>query len=160
MQPLPTYARRRIDDAAPMGVIEAIQVRPARRAPMLALEAWDLTERLDRARSEKRALTLIQHEHLEVVASLLGAPVSFEETRRNISVRRFNLEAARGRALQLGSAIVEITGRCHPCGRMEETLGPGGFTAMFGHGGFTARIVTPGVLRVGDSVELHPHTAD
>ena len=151
---LPAFARARILDAQPKGRVELIQVRPKRRDPTVGVDAWDLSSTADHARSKDRAVTLLQHEHLQVIESLLSRPVEFAQTRRNLAIAGFNLEAARGEVIAVGEVLLELTGRCHPCARMEETLGPGGFTAMFGHGGWTARIVEPGTICVGDLVEL------
>jgi MOSC domain-containing protein YiiM len=105
----------------------------------------------------RRHVTLVQAEHLPAVGALLGrAPVDPRLLRRNLVVAGCNLRAFQGRRFTIGEVLLEGTGECHPCSRMEETLGPGGYQAMRGHGGLNARIVTGGTLRLGDLVELGP----
>lgn len=99
----------------------------------------------------RRQVTLLQAEHLPVIAALAGhAAVAPETLRRNVLVSGLALLALRERRFQLGEAILEGTGECHPCSRMEEALGPGGYNAVRGHGGLTARVIRGGVIRVGD----------
>ena len=110
--------------------------------------------------SSSRQLTLLQAEHLPVIASLAGVDEVLPEwLRRNLVVRGINLLALRNRAFTIGNVRIEGTGLCHPCSRMEENLGAGGYNAMRGHGGITARILTPGWIRVGDDVRLVPEDA-
>ena len=138
------------------GCLDRIGLRPARLAPMIAADSAVLTEaglEGDHARAGPRALTLIQAEHLAVIAALAGLPeVSPDVLRRNLVVSGVNLGALRGRPVRIGGALVEITGPCAPCSRMEAALGPGGYTAMRGHGGWCARVLAPGRLRPGDAV--------
>ena len=101
----------------------------------------------------RRQVTLLQAEHLPVIAALAGLDtVAPELLRRNLLVSGIALLALKDRRFQIGEVLLEGTGECHPCSRMEETLGPGGYNAVRGHGGLTARVIRGGVVRVGDAV--------
>ncbi len=138
------------------GRIDWIGLRPARRAAMQPVYRAEITESGlvgDRHPSPgKRAVTLIQAEHLPVIAALCDGEVSPETLRRNILVRGLNLAALKGRDVRLGTAVLHITGPCAPCSRMEEALGQGGYSAVRHHGGWCASVVTPGIVAVGDAV--------
>lgn len=132
-------------------------LRPDRRAPMQAAETVDITLAGldgDRAKAGKRAVTLVQFEHLAAIAAYLGqTAVAFEDLRRNIAVSGLNLAALKGRDLRVGTAILHIEGICAPCSRMEETFGTGGYSAVRGHGGWCASVIEQGGVRLGDPVE-------
>lgn len=104
-----------------------------------------------------RQVTLIQAEHMSVIARLARVeqvdPVGL---RRNLVVSGINLLALKNSRLQVGEALLEIVGPCQPCSRMEETIGPGGYAAMRGHGGMTARVLVGGAINVGDVVKAEP----
>lgn len=143
------------------GTVRWIGVRPGRGLPVTPLSevAIDLEHGLDgdRYRGKPgaiRQVTLIQAEHLDVVAKLLRrAAVDPAVLRRNIVVEGINLLALRSQEFQIGSAVLAGTGNCAPCSQMEAALGPGGYNAMRGHGGITAAVLSPGVVRLGDSVK-------
>ena len=147
-----------------VGRLDWIRLRPARRAELESvLEAEVITDRRlagDHASAKaggKRQVTLMQHEHLAAVGGFLGLaePVAPGRLRRNLVVSGLNLLALKGRQVQIGDEVIlDITGECHPCSRMEEELGPGGYNAMRGHGGLTAHIAQGGRLRVGDEVRV------
>lgn len=157
------------------GRLEAIVLRPARDAPATlvqqarllpgkGLEGDRRAARAATARSGpaggKRELTLIQAEHLPLIAAWSGhAAIDPTQLRRNLVVSGLNLIAARSLfahsplRLRIGDeAMLEITGPCDPCSKMAAVLGAGGYNAMRGHGGMTARVLQAGLLQCGDRV--------
>lgn len=147
------------------GRVEQIFVRPGRRvacrrvvqAQAIAGQGLDG----DRSRGGTRQLSLIQHEHLAVIAALLGLgtldPIVL---RRNLVISGINLVALKPLKrdqvvnVRIGDAIIQIGSPCAPCSRMEEALGPGGYNALRGHGGVLASIIVSGMIREGSEVAV------
>jgi MOSC domain-containing protein YiiM len=146
------------------GRLEWIGLRPQRRLPLVAVDVAHVDtgqglrgDHYAAASGGKRQVTLIQAEHLPVIAALSGRPaLSPEILRRNLLVSGINLLALKDRRFSVGEVLLEGSGLCQPCSRMEEVLGSGGYNAMRGHGGITARVLEGGELRVGDAVVFRP----
>jgi MOSC domain-containing protein YiiM len=146
------------------GEITWLGIREKAHEPMSVLEETyanigGLTgDRANKGNPEsKRQVTMIQYEHLEAVASFLEKEtIDPALVRRNIVVKGLNLNALKGQQFIVGEAVLEMTGFCHPCNRMEENLGSGGFNAMRGHGGITCRVIKEGKIKLGDSVKVIP----
>lgn len=157
-----------------IGTLESIIVRPARglaaieRTSTFAIVGVGLQD--DRrgiesknivVKASNREVTLIQAEHIQVIAKILRLPqLNAALLRRNLVISGINLLAIKSlfkhqsQHLQIGEALFEITGICAPCSRMESLLGEGGYNAMRGHSGVTARVIRDGVLKVGDHAKL------
>ena len=139
------------------GKVEWIGIRPERRHPLTpvtgvtALPGKGLAGDHYPAKNGKRQVTIIQKEHLDAVGSFLdiGTPDP-SLTRRNIVVSGINLSSLKGLDFKLGEALLGYTGECHPCSRMEENLGEGGYNAMRGHGDITAIVLKEGRIKIGD----------
>ena len=145
-----------------VGRLEWIGVRPVRGEPVQPASAAQVKigtglvgDRYRGNAESKRQVTLIQSEHLEVIARLLGrASIDPASLRRNLVISGINLLALQRSKFSIGELVLEGTGQCHPCSRMEEALGEGGYNAMRGHGGITARVLVAGMIKIGDAVRL------
>lgn len=159
-----------------IGKLEAIIIRPARGANCVylpqtkAIQGIGLADdrrglNLNTKPHSNRQITLIQEEHINVIAKLVGLnKLDPALLRRNLLVSGINLLAIKSlfkthvNYLQIGEVLLEITGECNPCSRMEILLGAGGYNAMRGHGGINAKIVQGGQLTMGDAVRFVSHT--
>ncbi|GAB2504592.1 MOSC domain-containing protein [Arenimonas alkanexedens] len=147
------------------GQVQWIGLRPARDVAMVPVPRVEVVAGKglvgDRYKSGsgKRGITLIQAEHLPVVAALCDlAELQPATLRRNVVVSGLPVVALKGRRFRIGSAVFEGTADCDPCSRMEAALGPGGYNAMRQHGGLCARVLSSGSFGLGDAVE--PLAAD
>lgn len=149
------------DTLPQIGNVAWIGIRPVRRQAMTAVDEVramsDAGLEGDRyaGKSGTRQVTLVQAEHLPVIASCAGID-SLDPglLRRNLVISGINLLALKNRQCMIGDVQLEITGLCHPCSRMEELLGAGGYNAVRGHGGLTARVIREGVIALGDRVTM------
>ncbi len=141
---------------ARVGRLDWIGLRSERYAPIdvvTEVQIEDAGLAGDHGRPGKRAVTLIQAEHLPAIAAFADLEVvTAQELRRNLVISGLNLLALRKGLLRIGDVVLEIHGPCPPCSRMEKILGAGGYNAMRGHGGWYASVVQTGRIAVGDQV--------
>jgi MOSC domain-containing protein YiiM len=154
-------------DVPQQGRVRWIGVRPESRGDMIVLDAVEARREAgltgDHARPgprNARQVTLIQWEHLPVISSLLGRaadqPILPQDMRRNLVISGINLFSLKGRRFRIGQAILETTGWCQPCARLEQRLGRGTFQAVRGHGGITARVLQGAIIRLDDALHVEP----
>ena len=144
------------------GRVEWIGIRPEKSSPLIACKTVEacanfglIGDYTSLTRGGKRQVTLFQAEYLPVAISLLrDESLAYENFRRNIVVSGLNLNILVNEQLTIGEALIEISGLCHPCAKLERELGTGAYNALSGHGGITAKIVQTGQIHVGDAVEV------
>ena len=97
------------------------------------------------------------HRQVLLMAEEMLAAFGLEpgQVRENITTRGIALQELRaGDRLALGSgAVVEITGDCEPCERMDE-IRQGLRTVLDGKRGMLATVVESGAVRTGDAVRV------
>ena len=112
-----------------------------------------------------RQITLIQAEHIAVISALMNKIVDPASLRRNLVVSGINLLATKSlfkdqpMHLIINDVVLQITGPCEPCSKMEAIHGVGAYNAMRGHGGVTAKVIKGGELKLGDIVTCRVATA-
>jgi MOSC domain-containing protein YiiM len=103
-----------------------------------------------RAGKSGQALTLISSE------ALVGLPLSFLETGRNVLTSGVDLNALVGRSFRVGSVWCVGDRLCDPCRVLERRTAPGVMRALAGRGGLRADVVEAGEIAVGDALVVPP----
>lgn len=160
MSPNKLILKQLIQTLPQTGKVEWIGIRSHKRKPLTEMDCVEVlnigleNDHYAGSRGD-RSVTLIQKEHIEVIASLLHrGSIDPADLRRNIVVSGINLLALKDREFNIGTAVLKMTGLCHPCSRMEETFGVGGYNAVRGHGGINARVISTGTIKLNDRVNV------
>ena len=97
----------------------------------------------------KRQVSLIDRETLETLG------VSPGRVKENITTRGMDLRAlSTGQILHIGEqCVLEITGPCHPCARMDE-IRMGLQEELRGQRGWLCKVNVGGKIRRGDRIEV------
>jgi len=104
----------------------------------------------------KRQVTVMAAEGWRDAARELDISVPWEQRRVNLLVEGLRLEETEGARIVFDSGLVlEVTGECDPCSRMEE-IAPGLKAVLLPHwrGGVTTKVIESGPIRVGDNVRI------
>ncbi|WP_051552069.1 MOSC domain-containing protein [Nocardioides sp. URHA0020] len=105
--------------------------------------------------SRHRHVTVQSAADLERAAAELGAPVTPEMTRRNVTVD-VPVPTEPGVRIVIGDVLLEVVRIAAPCRLMEASIGPGGRTALRRRGGTAFRALSSGTIRLGDAVRSAP----
>lgn len=148
------------------GRLDWIGIREVKGEPLTILEQVEVIanqgiagDHRSQREGGKRQVTLIQAEHFPALEAMTGHDVIQPEwLRRNLVISGINLYALRKSRFMIGDVLLQGSGSCPPCSRMEKILGPGGYNAMRGHGGINAQVIKGGIIKFGDAVTYVENT--
>ncbi|HZA49338.1 MAG TPA: MOSC domain-containing protein [Myxococcaceae bacterium] len=134
--------------------VSGTPAKPVPEAIAVAARGFEGDRHARRAPGGKRQLLLLDARHLRELDLIPGT------LKENAVIEGLPLEAfPAGQRLRLGAALVELTGPCEPCHKVE-ALRPGLLRESWGRRGQLARVLEGGSVRVGDAVEVLEVNAD
>lgn len=151
--------------AAEMGHVEHIHIAPYEAAPMRRVDEVEARKGVGLAGDRKanltggepapgREVTLVEAEEVERLASEHGIDLGPGGTRRNITTRGVRLNDLVGRTFRVGDVVMTGQRLCEPCEHLQAMTGRPVLKLLTHRAGLRATLVTSGVVRVGDAVEL------
>jgi MOSC domain-containing protein YiiM len=137
---------------APMGRVDSVRAVAGRG---LEGDRYFLrTGTYSRKVGADREITLIEWEALDALARDYGLTIDASDPRRNVETRDVALNHLVGRTFRVGEATVRGLRLCEPCGHMERLCGKRVRPGLVHRGGLRAEILTDGVIRLGDPIEI------
>jgi MOSC domain-containing protein YiiM len=97
-------------------------------------------------------LTLIEAEAIEALKRDYNVELAPGEARRNLVTRGVALNHLVGRDFQIGEVRAHGIRLCEPCDHLQRLTGRQLIKGLRHRGGLRAQILTPGSIRVGDSL--------
>jgi hypothetical protein len=152
-----------------IGTVELIALAAEAEGPMRAVSEAEaiegrglLGDRYERGagtfsdpRGRGYDLTIVEAEALEEL-SLKGVDLAPIEARRNLVVRDIELDDLIGRRFRVGEVECFGQRRCEPCSHLQRLTQPGVLRGLVHRGGLRADILSDGMIRTGDSIEVLP----
>jgi len=150
-----------------MGTVEQLFIAPENGEPMVEQRSVDVIEgglvgdRYLRGTGyyspyDVCEVTLLEAEAIETIHDEFEIDLRDGRHRRNIVTRGVELHDLLESTVRIGSAELRGTRPRPPCAHVEEVAGEDGVARALGdgRGGICARVVEPGTVAVGDSIEL------
>jgi len=145
-----------------MSTLLGIAIKPRKRAALLEVADAELSTARGlvgdcRGKPGPRQVTLLTHANWRAACAEVGVELPWTARRANLLVDDLALIDSVGTHIQLGEAVLEITGETDPCVRMDAAQ-PGLFSALKPdwRGGVCCRVVQGGRLVLGMAVTLAP----
>lgn len=154
------------------GTVQSIHIAPAAKAAMQSVEQVMALPGagLDGDRYALRLgsfykplpdyeLTLIESEAIEALKRDYKIEIPSGNARRNIVTGDVALNHLVGREFRIGNVKIRGIRLCEPCSHLEGLTGLPLIKGLIHRGGLRAQILTQGMIRVGDPIEMedgHP----
>ena len=143
--------------AAVSTTVVGLYVAKGRRLPMRGLDAV----RIEAGRgiigdryhgSKHRQVSVQSATALLEAAEIFGAAVPAELTRRNVTVGHGDVPRTPGERILIGAVELDVVRVAAPCKLLDDTIGRGAQEALRRRAGSICRVLTGGVVRIGDPV--------
>ena len=143
------------------GVVQSIHIAQARNMAMRSIDAVEAEEGVglvgDRYHGSKHRHVSVQSvEDLAEAAAEFGAPIAHDLTRRNVTVRGFEIPTKPGERIRINGVLLEVVRIAAPCKLLDDDLGRGAKTALRRRAGTIFRLLSSGTISVGDPVQRVP----